>query len=85
MTNEERIVSIAEKLDRNFWGKWIKLTEDFPDITEAAELKFVIMQVAIATIISNYILGFEKKYRSEELELLISNLRTIEANMRDMG
>lgn len=84
MNIPEKIIEITTQLDRDFWEAWRELTDDFPDIDNMNYLKLVVLQTSLTTIVLNYIIGFRKEVRVEELENFITRLREIEAQVRDI-
>lgn len=84
MEIEKKICEIVEKLDSSFWELWNKEIDIFPDVEEADYLKMLILQVALSTIVSNYLLGYDRSCRTEELEIMIDHFRSIEMRLRDI-
>lgn len=84
MDLEKNVIEIAEKLNINFWEEWSESTMHFPDNEDGWDLQLLIIQVAFATIITRYLLGFQSYDRCEELEKLISDFRIIECNLREI-
>ncbi len=78
------ILNGAEELEIVFWNKLIRDCYDFPDIEESDDAKVLILELAITKIISKYLLMFKRQFRATRLEDLITELREIELERRDM-
>ena len=84
MTNiPDKVLEAVAKLDINFWDQWEDIVSDFPDTEECDKYKIIIVQSAVSSIISKYLMGYEKENRSCHLEHLIKHLRLIESQTRD--
>lgn len=83
MTPSDRLLQIIQHMDSVFWREWIAQTDPLPDTPEGDDCKVTSAEASIASIIANYLLGYEKDKRAYHLEHLINKLRAIELNIRE--